>query len=202
MLISSEFKSFSFWSAFQGLVSWAWQMLGPEPMAVSPSPRDDSPEKIRDVKIRDLRFFITVKDVASDSIKIQRQERQVFALQRFQKVHGEHCLISVEETPHLDGKHVVFGEVLEGYDEASPLFCLTVDSVDSGWWILDAGCQEDGSSSKSQKSSWHVDISSPFRKLFEHTLRLDSPRVTLQRRPGTTPGWGWDLDGSWMILAG
>ena len=69
-----------------------------------------------------------------------------------QKVHGKHCLISVEETPHLDGKHVVFGEVLEGYDEASPLFCLTVDSVD-GWWILDAGCQEDGSSSKSQKSS-------------------------------------------------
>ena len=39
-----------------------------------------------------------------------------------QKVHGKHCLISVEETPHLDGKHVVFGEVLEGYDEASPLF--------------------------------------------------------------------------------
>ena len=59
---------------------------------------------------------------------------------------------------------MVFGEVLEGYDEASPLFCLVVDS---GWWIVDAGCQEDGSSSKSQKA--HFDTLTSQGSFFSNT---------------------------------
>ena len=59
---------------------------------------------------------------------------------------------------------MVFGEVLEGYDEASPLFCLVVDS---GWWIVDAGRQEDGSSSKSQKA--HFDTLTSQGNFFSNT---------------------------------
>lgn len=130
MLIFSDFKSFSFWSAFQGLVSWAWQMLGPEPMAVSLSPRDDS-QKIRDVKIRDLRFFITVKAVASDSIKTR--ERQSVSTSKVFKS------LTVNTVSLLRRLHIwmVNTWCLVKFWKAmmrqvsSPLFCLIVQ------WLVD-----------------------------------------------------------------
>jgi len=55
--------------------------------------------------------------------------------------NGSQFFITVKETPHLDGKHVVFGEVIEGYDDVvKKMEALGSDSGSTSKKVTIADC--------------------------------------------------------------
>ena len=56
--------------------------------------------------------------------------------------NGSQFFITTKETPHLDGKHVVFGEVIDGFELIDKLNVVRTDANDKPYdniTILDCG---------------------------------------------------------------